>query len=175
MSNLVKVAIHTLEELFVHALTLEQEAVEWFQEAGDAMITHNNQEVGDLFLRLASYGRKHAAEIEELAKGKTLPHLAPWDFKWGNMSSPEVAEMGEVHYLMNAYQALELAHKSETKARDFYAGVAAGTNNPEVRKLATHFAEEESEHVALLDEWIKKTPKPAAGWNEDPDPPFMPE
>ena len=31
------------------------------------------------------------------------------------------------------------------------------------------------EHVRLIRDWMRKTPKPASGWDEDPDPPRMNE
>jgi hypothetical protein len=44
-----------------------------------------------------------------------------------------------------------------------------------VRAAAKEMAEEEREHVALIKEWMKKVPRPAPGWDEDPDPPRMSE
>jgi hypothetical protein len=32
-------------------------------------------------------------------------------------------------------------------------------------------ATEEAEHVRLIQEWMKRVPRPGAGWDEDPDPP----
>jgi hypothetical protein len=36
-------------------------------------------------------------------------------------------------------------------------------------------AAEEAGHVSLIEEWMKRVPKPAPGWDEDPDPPRMNE
>ena len=30
-------------------------------------------------------------------------------------------------------------------------------------------------HVSLIEEWMKRVPKPGPGWDEDPDPPRMNE
>jgi rubrerythrin len=32
-------------------------------------------------------------------------------------------------------------------------------------------AEEEREHVELVEKWLAKYPEPEAGWDDDPDPP----
>ncbi len=49
------------------------------------------------------------------------------------------------------------------------------TDDPEIRKLAGEFADEEAGHVVLLEEMMKKYPKPEEDWDFDPDPPGMPE
>jgi len=40
-----------------------------------------------------------------------------------------------------------------------------------VRKAAAEMAEEEREHVRLIQEWLAKVPPPERGWDDDPDPP----
>lgn len=170
-----KQIIDSVEEFLAHAYALEIEAVDCYEEIADSMEVHNNLEVAGLFRKLSGYGQKHAAEMVERAKGKDLPRIAPWDLKWPGMTAPETAAQEEAHYLMNPYQALELVHKSETNAQNFYAGVAKTSPNPEVQEMAAEFAAEEAEHVAILEDWMKKYPKPDDDWDYDPDPPVMPE
>jgi rubrerythrin len=170
-----EVVIDTVEELLAHALTLETEATERFEEIADNLEVHNNPEVAALFRKLAEYGHKHIAEVEDLAKSRTLPEISPWDFKWPDAESPESTPIEETHYMMTPYQALTLAQKVERNAHAFYALVADSTPNDEVRRVSTEFAEEEAEHVRLLDDWIKRFPKPDDDWDYDPDPPIMPE
>ena len=40
-----------------------------------------------------------------------------------------------------------------------------------VRNAALEMQDEETEHVALVQAWIGKTPQPDADWAMDPDPP----
>jgi len=51
----------------------------------------------------------------------------------------------------------------------YYRSVAGESTDPEVRRLATEFADEETEHVAALDQWIALTPRPSTTWQDDPD------
>jgi len=44
-----------------------------------------------------------------------------------------------------------------------------------VRKLAQEFADEETGHMSLLQKMIDTTGAPPVQWDEDPDPPQMPE
>jgi len=169
--------IETAEELLAHALALETEAAERYEEIADNLEVHNNPEVAGLFRQLAQYGRKHAAEVEELSKDMELPHIAPWDFKWGTETgeSPEAPPIEDIHYMMTPFQALKVAHSVETQAQQFYASVASSTPDKRTKEIAAEFAEEEQGHVDLLVEWLKKYPEPEKGWDYDPDPPMMHE
>ena len=40
-----------------------------------------------------------------------------------------------------------------------------------MRDAAREMAADEAGHVSLIQEWMKRVPRPAAGWDEDPDPP----
>jgi len=169
--------IETAEELLAHALALETEAAERYEEIADNLEVHNNPEVAELFRKLAKYGRMHAAEVEEMSKGMDLPHIAPWEFKWSTETgeSPEAPPTEDIHYMMTPYQALHVAHSVESQAQKFYAGVAESSPDDQTKKIAAEFADEEQEHVDLLVEWLKKYPKPEKDWDYDPDPPMMHE
>lgn len=167
--------IDTVELFLAHALTLENEAAEGYQEIGDSMTVHNNPEVAALFFQMAKYGRMHADEVRELAAGLELPHIPPWEFAWQDGESPEAPSMDKVHYLMRPAQALALALRAERQAHSFYASLATAAKLPRIRELASQFAEEEAEHVRLLTEWIARYPDPDQNWDYDPDPPAMPE
>lgn len=154
-----------------HALTLEAEAAERYDELADAMQTHNNKEVADMFRQMAKFSRMHKADVEKRAQGVAVPHMAPWDFQWNTPESPEAGQIEGTHYMMTAYHALILALHNEERGQAYYAGVATATKDPEVRRLAKEMAEEEAEHVATLKQWLNRYPKPAAGWDDDLDPP----
>ena len=167
--------IATVEEFLAHALTLENEAADGYQEIGDSMAVHNTPEVAGLFFQMAKYGRMHADEVRALGDGLVLPHIAPWEFAWQDGESPEAPSMDKVHYMMTPSQALLLALRAEQQAHDFYATVAKTTKVPRIKELASEFASEEAEHVRLLEEWIVRYPSAEKNWDFDPDPPSMPE
>ncbi len=162
--------IATEAEFLAHALALEQESVDRYEELADAMETHNNREVCDLFRKMADFGRKHAAEVERLAAGTALPRLEPWEFKWADDEGPETGEYADIDYMMTPVQALRFALANEKRSRDFYALVAAYSPDRTVRKLASEFAEEEAEHVTLLERWIARHGADTA-MQDDLDPP----
>lgn len=170
-----KANIKSLEELLAHALAMESEAAERYGELADQMAVHNNSEVEKLFRKLAEIEQLHRDKISNLAKGATLPHIAPWEFRWNKKESPEAPEAGEIHYLIQPYHAIELSMRHEQYAADFYAGVAKTAKRKDVKELAETMAAEEDEHVRLLKEWLVRYPKPDTDWDHDLDPPMEQE
>lgn len=168
-------AYYSLGAFLLHALTLEEEAVECLLEVADMMEVHNNTELQQLFESLASFGVKHAAEIQTLCEGHELPALKPWEFEWPDGESPEQADTGNLHYLMSPRQALELALNSESRAQAYYQDIAENADSESIRTLAAEFAEEEAEHVKLLRNELAKCHEVGRDQAQDLDPPNMPE
>jgi rubrerythrin len=162
-----------LGAFLAHAVALENDAAERYDELADAMETHNNDEVAELFRKMAYYSRKHLAEAAEYARNHAggLPSLKVWEYEWPEKESPESAAFDSAHYLMTPYHALQLAKEAEVNARDFYSKVAESAQDAEIEKLSREFAEEEAEHVEAIEEWILRYPEPEQGWDEDLDPP----
>ncbi len=167
--------INSVEELLANSMCMETDAAERYREIADAMEVHNNPEVADLFNLLAGYADQHAAEMKERSEGMDLPHIAPWDYAWEDSDSPEAADAFQTHYKMTPYHVLQIAMQVEKGAHRFYGQIAQDSTNPEVIKLALEFAEEEKEHVELLEGWVGRYPEPDANWDDDLDPPMMHE
>ncbi len=158
-----------------HAVALETEAMERHEELAWVMEVHNNPEAAAIFHKLAGYGAQHAAEVGALLARSGGPELAPWEFDWGGDDAPETSDMAGAHYLMTSAHALQMALRTERKARDWYASVAATASNAAVREYAQEFAEEEAEHVGYVEGWIARNPVELAPLVEDDDPAHMPE
>lgn len=162
-------APRTLEEFMVKAYEMEIEASERYADFADAMETHNNREVADLFRKMAGIEGKHATQIMAEMGWKAPP--PPGKAKWEDFEGPETVAMDEVHYLMQPYHALTLALASEERAERFFARIAEAATVDSVRKAALELQEEEREHVELIKGWLAKVPKPDRNWADDPDPP----
>ena len=161
----------TVAELLAHSLAIEAEAEERYTMLAEQMEVHNNDEVAQLFRRLAEIEGKHVAKVRSLSGADPIPHIAPWELRWQGQASPEAPEFDDVHYLMTPHHALELALQGECYAAEFFADVAANASDPAVRKMAEELAEEEREHVTLVEKWLARYPKPARDWADDQDPP----
>lgn len=167
--------IDNLPEFLLHAITLERESVDRYEELAESMAVHNNPGMAELFHKLAHFGRLHASEIEQHAAALVLPDIAPWNFKWSTPEGPESGTRDGVHYLMDQREALEHALYNETQGRDFYASVASSSPDEEVRELAAQFSREESEHVAILESWLTRLAPQNTRRLEDLDPPNSPD
>lgn len=156
-----------------HAIALELEAAERYDELADAMAVHHNDEVADLFRKLAHFSRLHYAEVKDHAKDMTLPQLKPWEYQWHGTEGPEAAPVERTHYMMTPYHCLHLALQNEKRGYQYYADEAYKSADPEVKKLAKEFADEEAEHVVMLEKWVADLKEPEPDWDLDLDPPVV--
>ncbi|MDJ0957250.1 MAG: ferritin family protein [Arenicellales bacterium] len=164
-----------MDTFLAYSIALEEEAAERHDELADMMEVHNNPEVAKTFRKLAHFSRLHAQEVRDRATGCNLPAIAPWDFGWEDMEGPETGDIGEVNYLMHTAQALRIAMGNEKRAHDFYDAIGRDSPDASVRSLAAEFAEEEREHLKLLEKWLEECPNQDEEMDYDPDPPHTPE
>ena len=163
--------ISSLAELLAHAHAIETDALERYRMLADQMEVHNNRVLAEVFRELAGHEEKHAAEILAQAGDIELPALKPSEFKWPGMESPEAADLDEAHYRMTPWHALQMALRAEQRAFAFFDHMVETAAEPEMKKWAEEFREEEAEHVELVERLLAKYPEPDAGWQDDPDPP----
>ena len=166
--------VPTLEDFMSRAYAMELEATERYAQFAEQLEAHNNGEVAGLFRKLSQIEALHARQILDEMGWASLPALPP-AFAWDGAEGPETAPFEALHYLMQPWHALEIALRCEQEAQKYYQGIAASRAPRPVRDAAREMAAEEAEHVALLRQWMKKVPRPAAGWDADPDPPRMSE
>lgn len=158
----------------VQAYAMENDAVERYTELADQMEVHNNAEVAQLFRKLARIEGLHAAKIvREMGWNRPPARTEAW--MWHHSEAPESAPIGELHYLMQPWHALQLALECEERAASFFSGIVNSTAPAVVRRVAREMAADEREHVRLIREWMKKVDPPGADWDRDPDPPYYSE
>ena len=165
------IAIGTVAELLAHAHALESDAAERYSDFAAQMARHNNPELAALFRKMAAIEAKHIAKVDALAEGQDLPRLAAWDYQWIDAEGPETAPFSEAHYRMTAHRALTVMMACERRAVDFFEQAAQSAQDAAVKAMAESLAEEEREHVTLLEDWLARTPAPDAASDTDPDEP----
>lgn len=156
------------------AYAMELEAHERYALFAEQLDTHNNREVAQLFRKLADIETLHAKRILDEMHWPSMPALPP-AYAWEGLEGPETAPFDSLHYLMQPWHALEIALRCERDAQKYYESIAASRAPQKVRDTAREMAEEEAEHVRLIQEWMKRVPQPKPGWDEDPDPPGVNE
>ena len=169
--------IDSVAEFLAHAQAMEDESAERYEMLADSMEVHHNNEVAALFRKLMGYSERHADEVRARAAGIELPNIPPWEFNWNCPDFPEGGDCfsDAINYLMTPHEALKVAMHNEARGRDFYVWVARESPDTEVRALAQEMADEEQEHVELLQAWIETADMPAEPRPDDFDPPNMPE
>ncbi|MBI1395326.1 MAG: rubrerythrin [Betaproteobacteria bacterium] len=165
----------SLASFYAHALLIEREAAERYEELADAMDEHHNAAVAKLFRRLAGLEAEHARDLERRSAGLALPQIAPWDYRWDGFEPPETSPHEDVHYRMTPHHALKIALANELRAVAFFQGVAVRTSDPEVRALASTFVGEEEEHVGYVNDALAREVPPPPDWALDLDPPRPPD
>jgi rubrerythrin len=159
--------LYTLPEFLAHAIALETEAAERYLELADMMEAHRNDEVSAVFRDMHRYSQLHGESVRTRAAGVTLPQLRSWQYRWS--TPPEVGGEEGFDYMIEPYNALRYARSNEVRAMEYYRAVAEAAEEAEVKRLAGEFADEEQEHVAALDAWLARTPRPSATWADDPE------
>jgi rubrerythrin len=166
-------APRTLAEFMAQALAMEIEAARRYAEFADAMDTHNNRDVAELFRKMAAIESRHAEQIMA-SMGWASPPPETGALAWRGADPPESPPADDVHYLMQPYHALQLALAAEKRAARFFGDLARVATVDAVREAALQMQAEEREHVELVKAWLRKVPRPPSDWAHDPDPPrFM--
>lgn len=161
--------------LLVHALALEIEASERYADLADQMKSHNNLRIARLFSKMADIEKLHVNHIRKMIDRHGVKLQEPASYYWTSPEGPETTDPLDLHYLMTPRQALELARHNETRAREFYAQNAEKTQDEDTRRISSELAVEEEEHLALIEAWLAKVPETDTDWDQDDDPPFLPD
>jgi len=158
-------------ELLAQARVMEAEAAERYGELADQLELHGNVEVAALFRRLASIERRHADTIAHDLQRHGIAPTPQVALAAPGKEGLETAPGEALHYLMTPYHALKIALENEERALAYFSELAARDAPEDFRLLANELADEEREHVALVRDWLARTPQPPEDWASDPDEP----
>jgi rubrerythrin len=162
--------ISNLHDLLAIAYRIEIDAVDRYKLLADQMETHNNPELVKVFRDLARAEGIHGEEIRRLAGDFDVAAHAENMAQFEN-ESPEEADLASAHYLMTPWHALQMALKGEERALAYFTSIVDTAKDPKVKAMAAELVEEEAEHVNLVHKLLRRYPKPAEDWADDPDPP----
>lgn len=152
--------IGNLAECYANALAIEREAAARSEEFAEFLEDHHEQAAAGLFRRLAGYERQHLEELERRAAGLPLPALHGWEFSWLDNAPAEQVDHRFIFHLMTPHDALKIALGAEKRAQALYEQAVSASDDPEVKRLARELAGEEMEHIAWLEDALRKAPRP---------------
>jgi rubrerythrin len=166
-------SVGSVHDLMAYAYALEAEAAERYAEFAEAMENHNNREVAELFRKLARIEHRHSEQVLEEMGWSSPPQPPAGGYRWEGPEGHESGDISDLHYLMQPHHALTIARHNEQRAEQFFLLLAKKAPTAGVRRAAREMAAEETEHVRLIEEWLKRTPAPDPNWAFDPDPPVL--
>jgi rubrerythrin len=143
--------ISTVEEFYAHALAIEREAAERYDEFTAYFEDHGEDVLAGLCRNLADMERKHFEELATSSIGMTLPRIPKGLYGWLEGDSPEAPAREFVYRMAQPRHLMEIALAAEWRAREFFVGIARTSPTLAVRELASVMAAEEAEHV----KWVR--------------------
>lgn len=152
--------IGTLAECYANALAIEREAAARSAQFAEFLEDQGDQSTAELFRRLARFERQHVEELERRTAGMPLPALRSWEFSWLDDAPAEQVDHEFVFHLMTPHDALTIALGAEKRAQALYEQAIAASDDPEVKRLARELAGEELEHIAWLEDGLRRVPRP---------------
>ena len=144
----------SLSQLLLHALVIELEAKQRYQQLAEMMEQTGNAKVAKIFARMSEIEATHAEIVDEHIRGRRLPTITPSQYQWRGPEAPENTDSARLFHLMTPCQAMSLALDNEKRAYEFFADVVDDSTDERVREMAAEFALEEEQHVAWVEEWL---------------------
>lgn len=142
-------------QLYAHAIAIETEAAERYSDLGDAMAEQGQHSVAVLFFMLSSFEARHLRELTRRTAGRVLPKVKA-DYSWREGEAPETVNFDACVGQITPQRALLMALDAETRAKAFFEHAARVTKDPATRALAREMAEEEAEHMILVQRALQR-------------------
>jgi len=136
------------------ATLIEVEARERYVLFADQLGRAGGHDPGSFFATMAENEAKHGYELS--VRRKALFGDKPPRVTIDDLFDVEAPDIGSPRRTMSTRQAFEVALKAERKAYAFYDMALPTITNQEVRDLFIELRDEETEHVEMLLEAMKK-------------------
>ena len=156
--------IRSAPELYAHAIAIEREAEQRYDELAHYMADLGNDEVAAAFARLGAVEGEHLRTLLARTDHVPIPELRADEFRWLDAGAPETAAHELVYRLMTPRMALEIALDAEKRAQAFFEQTYRTAKDPALHALAQEMAMEEKEHVAEVERLLERTPDPNVDW-----------
>lgn len=156
--------ITTTPALYAHAIAIEREAVARYSEFAERMADLGNEAVAEIFATLARLETEHLEELVARTASMALPAIAAHEYGWLDGVAPETAARELVFRLMTPRHALEIALAAERRAAAFFEHVVLTAEDAMLRAAAGEMAADETDHVAMLEQLLERTPGPIVDW-----------
>lgn len=152
--------IRSVEAFLACAIRVEQDAAEHFDDLAREMERTGNPAVAGVFETLARYSRLHLEAATARAGAIDVAALIPDRHVWPDLVTPERSALWAGDPALSRIDALKAALDGERLGFEFYHHIAETSRDAEIRILAQEYAEEEGQHVEILERWIERERRP---------------
>jgi rubrerythrin len=156
--------ITRVEEFYAHALAIEREAVDRYEEFQAWFSDRDEPVLAGLCANLAQLEAVHLREIELACRGLTLPPVDASGYRWLEAGPPEAPARELFYRIAEPRQLLEIALQAESNALAFFEWVERTTSNAQVRAVALEMAAEEQQHVVWAAQALEYHPSRPIDW-----------
>jgi rubrerythrin len=146
----------SLKDALDLAISIEEEAQARYDEFARITGGRYAGDAADMFRQMAGYEARHGQNLT--TRRRELFGNAPRTVTAEDLDDVEAPDRGAPRTFMSARQALEVALAAEEKARDFYTDALREVKDAQVRALFEDLLEEETNHVRLVDAWLRTLP-----------------
>jgi len=158
--------IETIEEFYCHALAIEREAAERYEEFAAHFEDRGEELLAGLCRNLADLERGHYEDLATSSLGMRLPRIREGQYRWLDGDSPEAPAREMLYRIATPRHLLEIALAAEWRAREFFVAIARTAPSPAVRELASVMAAEETEHVKWVRQALEYHVSTGANWDD---------
>ena len=158
--------IRTIEEFYAHALAIEREAAQRYEEFAEHFEERDEDVLAALCGKLAQMERSHYEELMLSCMNLDLPIVAAGRYRWLEGDSPEAPAREMLYRIATPRNLLEIALAAEWRAREFFVGIARTAPSVSVREMASVMAAEEAEHVKWVRQALEYHVATGANWAE---------
>lgn len=158
--------IKTVEEFYAHALAIEREAAQRYEEFTEYFEERGEEVLAALCRNLAHMERQHFEELARSCMNVSLPAIPQHGYRWLEGESPEAPAREMLYRIAAPRHLLEIALAAEWRAREFFVGIARTAPSITVRELASVMAAEETEHVKWVRQALEYHVTTGANWEQ---------
>lgn len=154
----------SLEQFYAHALAIEHEAAERYDEFAAWFDDRGEEVLAGLARNLAERERDHFHRLLADSRGLELAPVSAQRYHWLEDGEAQAPAREMLFRVASPRQLLAIALAAERNARRFFAWAARTARDPRVRLLAREMAHEEAEHVRWVLDAIEYQ-GPAVEWD----------
>jgi rubrerythrin len=157
--------IDTLELFYAHAIAIEREAIDRYEEFLTYFQDRGEDVLAGLCENMVREEQEHLRRLLRASKSLDLVPIDTSRYHWLDDGSPEAPAKELFYRVTTPRQLLEIALAGELAARRFFRWVTRTSRDPAVRAVARTLSHEEADHARWVMEALQYR-EPTLDWEQ---------